>query len=170
MEILGIIIVIFTGTLVGFYYSFKPIYRKNDLLEMKRAILILNSEIKFLNMALNEILISIEKALEKPVKDIFTNFKINIEQKKGEDLYIIWQESLQQANFTYFTKQDIEKFFLIGKSIGFYDKELNYNNLNLILNYIEEEIKSLEEYKNKNSKMFQSLGILGSLALVILLI
>ncbi len=71
---------------------------------------------------------------------------------------------------TYLIKEDIEKFKIIGKSIVSYDKELNLNGLNIILDYIDTSIKEIENDKLKNMKMYQSVGILGSLALIILLI
>ncbi len=59
MKILGIILIFLSGTSFGLYHSFKPIFRKNDLIEMKRALLILNSEIKFLSAGIKEALKSI---------------------------------------------------------------------------------------------------------------
>ncbi|MDE6182200.1 MAG: stage III sporulation protein AB [Eubacteriales bacterium] len=171
MKIIGIILILLAGTSFGMYYSFKPIYRKNDLLEMKRAILILNSEIKFLSTSIKEALLAIENSIALPIKNIFFNFRQNIEKRRGEELYLIWEESLQKSSKnTYFIKEDIEKFKMIGKSIGSYDKELNLNSLNIILDYIDTSIKDIENEKLKNMKMYQSVGILGSLALIILLI
>lgn len=171
MKIIGMILIILGGTSFGMYYSFKPIYRKNDLVEMKRAILILNSEIKFLSTNIKEALISIENSVALPIKDIFFKFRQNIEKRRGEELYLIWADSLEEATKnTYLIKEDIEKFKIIGKSIANYDKELNLNSLNIILDYIDVAIKEIEDYKLKNMKMYQSVGILGSLALIILLI
>lgn len=171
MKILGIIFILISGTSFGFYYSFKPIYRKSDLLEMKRAILILNSEIKFLSTSIKEALNSIEKSITGPISNIFSIFKKEIDQRRGEELYLIWEDSLEKSvKNTYFIKEDVEKFKLIGKSIGSYDKELNINGLNIILDYIDLSISEIEKEKLKNIKMYQSIGILGSLALIILLI
>lgn len=171
MKILGIILIFLSGTSFGLYHSFKPIFRKNDLIEMKRALLILNSEIKFLSAGIKEALKSIENNVNSPIKEIFSNFKINLEKKTGESISIIWEESLKNnIKNTYLTKEDEHKFRLIGKNLGSYDKELNLNNLEIIFNYIDTALKDIETEKLKNMKMYQSVGILGSLALIILLI
>lgn len=171
MKIIGIILIFLSGTSFGFYHSFKPLFRRNDLLEMKRALLILNSEIKFLSTSIKEALKSIENSVSSPIKDIFSTFRKNLEIKNGESLNIIWEESLNQAiNNTYLTKEDKNKFKLIGKNLGSYDKELNLNNLNIIFNYIDTTLNEIETERLKNMKMYQSVGILGSLALIILLI
>lgn len=171
MKIIGIILIFLSGTSFGLYYSFKPIFRKNDLLEMKRALLILNSEIKFLSTSIKEALKSIENSVSSPIKDIFFKFRNNLDEKRGESLYSIWEETLKNTiKNTYLTKEDENKFKLIGKTLGNYDKELNLNNLNIIFEYIDTSLKEIEKEKLKNMKMYQSVGILGSLALIILLI
>lgn len=171
MKIIGIILIFLSGTSIGMYYAFKPIYRKNDLFEMKRALLILNSEIKFLSTGIKEALVSIQNSISSPIKDIFLKFQKDIDEKRGEELHLIWENSLKNTvSNTYLTKNDIEKFKIIGKSIINYDKELNLNGLNIILDYIDTSIKEIENDKLKNMKMYQGVGILGSLALIILLI
>lgn len=171
MKIIGIILIFLSGTSIGLYYSFKPIFRKNDLLEMKRALLILNSEIKFLSTSIKEAINNIENSINSPIKEIFSNFKINLEKKRGESLKNIWEQTLSKSiKNTYFIKEDFEKFKLIGNAIGNYDKELSLNNLKIIFEYIDFSLKSIEKENAKNFKMYKSIGILGSLALIILLI
>lgn len=171
MKILGIILIFLGATTFGYYYSYKPIFRKNDLLEMKRAILILNSEIKFLSSGIKECIVSIEKVIKKPIKDIFSKFGELLEEKRGEELNLIWEKALEEEVYnTYLNFEDIEKFKMIYRIIGGYDKELNIKGLEIVLDYIDTAILEIDREKGKNSKMYQSLGVLGGLALIILLI
>ena len=68
LKIFSSIIILIGFSIIGFYYSYKPIYRKNDLLEMKRALLSLSSEINFFS-SITEAILNIEKNLDKPKSD-----------------------------------------------------------------------------------------------------
>lgn len=170
IKILGILFILFGFSFFGFYYSYKPIYRKNDLLEIKRAILALSSEISFLS-SIDEAILNIEKNLDEPIREIFIKFRKNIKEKRGEELFLLWSDAIEKGSKkTYFTKEDKDKLNIIGKTIGNYDRNMNLNGLNLVVEYIDTNIKEIELEKFKNMKMYQSLGVLSGIALVILLI
>lgn len=170
LKIFSSIIILIGFSTIGFYYSYKPIYRKNDLLEMKRALLSLSSEINFFS-SITEAILNIEKNLDKPIKNIFVKFRENMEKRRGEELLILWEEAIKTGSYeTYFTKEDIENINLVGKIIGSLDREFNIEGINLIIEYINTTIKNIENEKSKNFKMYQSLGILSGLMIIILLI
>lgn len=171
MKIIGIFLILISGTLIGFYHSFKFIFRRNDLLEMKRAIQVLNSEIKFLSNGIKDALENVKNNVSYPIQSIFFEFEKNINLKKGEELFLIWEESLKKSiKNTYLKKEDFEKFKLIGKYILSYDKNLSLEGFKIILDYIDYSVKEIEKEKMKNMKMYQSIGILSSVGLIILLI
>lgn len=155
---------------IGFYYSFKPVYRRNDLIALKRAILSLVCEMRFLSN-IKEAIQNIEPSLEKPIKNIFSTFYKNIEKRRGEDLYILWEDAVNtHIKNTYFSLEDKEQLKLIGKSLSSIDKDFNIEGLNIVISYIDDKIKGIEEEKRKNTKMYQSLGVLSGLMMIILLI
>ena len=47
LKVIGGILVLISSCVLGVYYSFKAEYRINDLLEIKKALLLLISEIEF---------------------------------------------------------------------------------------------------------------------------
>lgn len=170
LKIVSSIVVLCGFSFLGFYYAYKPLYRKNDLCELKRGLLSLVSEIKFLSN-LNEAILNIEKNLNNPIKTLFTNFRQNIQQKRGENLSTLWQDALNKSkNQTYFTKEDIENINVVGKIIGSLDKDFSIDALNIVIQYIDGTIKIIDKEKTKTFKMYQSLGVLSGLMIVILLI
>ncbi|WP_250277677.1 stage III sporulation protein AB [[Clostridium] colinum] len=164
------IIILMGFSIIGFYYAYKPIYRKNDLLEMKRALLSLSSEIKFFS-SLNEAILNIEKNLNKPIQNIFIKFRENMQEKRGEELAFLWEDAIKNGAYeTYFVKEDIENICVIGKMIGSLDKNFNIESLNIVIEYINNTVKNIDDEKNKNFKMYQSLGFLSGLMIIVLLI
>ena len=169
-KIFGCIIILIGFSIIGIYYAYKPIYRKNDLLEMKRALLALSSEITFFS-SINEAILNIEKNMQKPIKNIFIKFRENLEEKRGEELSTLWTDALQNGCYeTYFNKEDIENINIVGKIIGSFDIGLNIDGLNIVIDYINSTVNHLDNEKNKTFKMYQSLGILSGLIIIILLI
>lgn len=170
LKIIASIIIFSSFSLIGFYYAYREIYRKNDLLEMKRAILLLISEIKFLS-SINEAVMNIEKDIDSAIKDIFVEFRQNIIKKRGEGLSVLWEDAVKiGSKKTYLLKQDKEKICLVGKVIGLVDKSFSLEGLNIVINYIDMTVKEIDKEKNKNMKMYQSLGIFSGLILIILLV
>lgn len=170
IKILASIIILFGFSTIGIYHSYKPVYRKNDLLEMKRAILNLISEINFLSN-IEEAICNLEDNLKPEVKLIFTTFREDISKKRGENLTDIWNDALDRGSInTYFTLEDKDKLYIIGKIIGNFDKEFSLESLNIITDYIDSKVGELEQDKIKNMKTYQSMGVLSGLAVIVLLI
>ena len=170
LKIIACICILIGFSMFGIYYAYKPIYRKNDLLEMKRALLSLSSEIVFFSN-INEAILSIEKSLDKPIRNIFVKFRENLEEKRGEELSYLWEDALKNGCYeTYFAKEDIENINMIGKIIGSLDVNFNVEGINIVIDYINSTISMLDEEKNKTFKMYQSLGVLSGLMLIILLV
>lgn len=170
LKIFSSIIILIGFSIVGFYYSYKPVYRKNDLLEMKRGLLSLSSEIIFFS-SITEAIFSVEKTLAKPIKNIFIKFRENIEKRRGEELFLLWEDALKDGSYeTYFTKEDIEHISTVGKVIGTFDRQLNIEGISIVIEYINSTIKNIENEKNKSLRLYQSLGVLSGLMIIVLLI
>lgn len=170
IKFLACIIILFGFSTIGTYYSYIPVYRKNDLLEIKRAILNLISEINFLSN-LDEAILNIQDNLKPEVKLIFNTFLENLSQKRGESISDIWNYSLDVGSIhTYFTKEDIDKLYILGKIISNFDKEFSIDSMNIIIDYIDNKVRDLEGDKIKNMKSYQSIGVLSGLAVIIILI
>lgn len=170
-KILGGGIIISVFAIVGFYLSYKIIYRQNDLLEMKRAILILSSEIKFLSTSIIDAIQHIEKTANEPVRNVFSYFRLLLEQNSGENIEELWEKALEtELKTSYFTKNDLDKFKIIGSSICNYDKEFNLSSFSLVTDYIDQSIDEINSEKNQNLKMYQSLSVLLGVMVVILLV
>ena len=67
-------------------------------------------------------------------------------------------------------KEDGEILKDFGKNLGSTDKENQLKNFKLIYLQLEKQQKDAENLKNKNAKMYKSLGALVGITIVILLI
>ncbi|MFI3231679.1 MAG: stage III sporulation protein AB [bacterium] len=163
----GVILVGFS--ILGTYHSYKPAYRKNDLIEMKIAILNLISEINLLS-SIEEAVNNIKSNLNSDIEPIFKMFGENIVKDRGDNLIDIWRNTLDKScSRTYFTQEDIDKLYVIGNALGNFDKEFSTDSLNIVIDYIDVKVMELEEELSQNMRTYQSIGVLSGLAIIVVL-
>lgn len=166
----GSILLFASCSALGFYMGSRESFRINELGQMKKALTILLSEIEFNNL-LPEAAENISCHTRGVISALFLKFSENLLKKDGTDIPVIWAQTLKDIKAkSYFTSEDIEAFADLGNTFGYMDKKMQVNNIKLVLEYIESETEILYKRRDKNKKMYQSLGILGGLLLVIITI
>lgn len=171
LKIIGAVIIVLSSTLIGFFYSRKEEYRINDLNEMKRAFTILISEIEYASNSLPESMINISNKTENPISKILIDFAENLNKKDGQTIQQLWTEAvIRNKNDTYFIDEDLENIKSFGSTLGYLDRNMQINNINMMIDYINKKTDTLSEISIKNKKMYRSLGILGGMIIAIILI
>jgi len=65
---------------------------------------------------------------------------------------------------------DIEQFMSLGSSLGYLDGEMQLNGIEMVISYIDMVTEELKVSSDKNKKMYRSLGVLGGILIVIVLL
>lgn len=171
IKITGICLIMFSSTLIGLYYSNRDFFRQNDLKEIKKALLILMSEIDYCLTPLPLAMRNISTRINNPISKIFLNCSDIISQNTNKSMNEIWKESIDNnKEELYLNEEDIGYLYSFGKTLGYLDKGLQINNISITVKYIEEKINELNESITKNKKLYQSAGILCGLIICIVLI
>ena len=162
MKMIGAVIIIAVCFLYGMYMSYGTSYRKNDLRELKTAMIILRSEIEYMNSSIYEACMAAFERTKKPVSDIFMLFARRIGEKSGEEPEKIWEEVIEEIKgITYFENEDIKAIKNIGKIFGYADDNVQKNSIDMMIEYIDEKSKQIEAESEKNKRMYRSMGILS---------
>ena len=165
----GAVLILGSSIMWGIYMSAKNYFRLKDLREMKRAFAILISEIDYGQSPLSEAALNIASKCAEPIKSIFKDFGDGLLGKV--EVFTLWNNSIDEASeASYFSAEDIEIFKSFGKTLGYLDREMQIRNIEMQLDYINQKIDELEKTKDKSRKMYLSLGALGGLMTIILLI
>jgi len=168
-KVAGASLVICSAVMWGLYMAAKDYFRLKDLREMKRAFEILRSEIEYGMNQLDQAAINISSKCASPVNAIFINFSegINILSGVGE----AWSEAVSKsAGGSYFSKEDLDMFNSLGKTLGYLDRNMQMNSINMQVDYIDFQIGRLEGTWEKSRKMYMSLGTLGGILIAVLLL
>ncbi len=80
-----------------------------------------------------------------------------------------WEKCVDESNLS-LNNEDKEALKSLAKLLGNTDINGQLSQINLVNNFLDEQIKDATEAKLKNEKLYKKLGIIVGLAVVIVLI
>ena len=158
-------LVLVACTLIGRFLSKKYVYRLNELEEIKNALNIFKTKIKFTYEPIPEIFQEMSENINKNISNIFIKAKNKMQNKSAS---IAWEEALDENN-TNLTKEDIYVLKSLSKLLGQTDVEGQTSQIDITQKFLETQIKQAEEEKKKNEKLYSKLGTTIGLVIVIIL-
>ena len=171
IKILGSFLIVFSTSIIGYYYGMQFSHRLNNLIYMEQCIKILETEIVYGAILLPEALSNVYNKGNKKVSFIFKEIKEQLlEDKKGDVYSSFIKVSNKLKNDLHFKKEDVEIFLSLGRVLGSSDRKDQEKNFQLILKQISFLEKDARLEKQKNEKMFKSLGVLTGLVIIIILL
>jgi len=171
LKSLGAVFVVLSSTLIGYYLSLKDDFRAADLRELKRALSILKSEIQFAINFLPIAFQNISSKTEGNISLLFSAVGNRLKDAGNDTVAAAWQEECE----THLTKsglvqRDTEQVAQFGKTLGYLDTSLQLRGIDMLINYIEDTITEAEAASGKNKRMLRSMGFLGGLVVVVVLL
>lgn len=169
MVILKIILLgsIFCGsTLIGIKIANKYKYRSMELHEMKDALNYFATKIEYTYEPLKDIFIEISNNIKTEIGGIFKVAAIKMEKLSAKEA---WEDSVNISE-TSLSSYDLEIIKGFGNTLGQTDLQGQLSKVKLTLDFLEKQIEEAKIEENKNKKLYQTLGVLTGLGLVIILI
>ncbi|MCL2373441.1 MAG: stage III sporulation protein AB [Defluviitaleaceae bacterium] len=164
----GAAAVILGCTGLGFYYAMRDGLRVKELLEFKKALMILASEIEYMRQPLAPACGNIARRTEGTTANFFQNIAANIET--AETAYQSWAAAIATAKPTsHLAPEDWEALDGFGKTLGYLDKNMQKSAIGLCIDYIDEKTNQLQTRSDKNKRMYHSLGAISGLIITVVL-
>lgn len=158
-------VILVTCSLIGKYVSKKYIIRVNELEEMKNALNMFQSKIKFTYEPIPEIFEEISKNTSSTIGQVFQTAK---EKMLTNTANIAWDQAIEESQ-NCLTKDDKHVLKTLSKLLGQIDSEGQISQIEITQKFLETQIKEAQEEKTKNEKLYSKLGITIGLAIVIIL-
>ena len=157
------------STSIGFLLSNKYINRVEELRSLSKLINVLQNKIKFTRKPLKDIFNELSKLEEnKNIKRIFINMSQNLENSVVSES---WRKTIEEEKENLSLKEDdINILKTLGSTLGKSDVDGQLSEINLFTELLKNQIQKAEKEKEKNSKMYKSLGTIIGLVIVIVLI
>lgn len=170
-KIVGCILIILSSTLMGFYCSNELKSRINDIKELRKLIILLRGDIRYGNTPLPEAICAISRRHEGSFKKFFDRISERLSENSGYTFSQVWREAVEdELSQTSLNKRDKFSLIQFGENLGYLDKEMQMNTLELFLTQIEDEISELSKTVKEKSYLYSTLGIMAGIFISIILI
>lgn len=160
-----------TSSSLGFAYGDRYAKRVFYLRELLQSIKLLKTEIIILS---NPLSIALENVLVKSDSKISQIYEIilkDLMDRNMEDLYSSFIKTKDiLENQCFLIKEDIDLFVNLGKTIGITDRMDQEKHFTYLINELSLVIKEARVERDKNLKMYRSLGLLMGLGAIIILV
>ena len=158
-------LILVSCSLIGRFLSRKYVYRLNELEEIKNALNIFLSKMRFTYEPIPEIFEEISQNTSKNIGNIFKSAK---DKMKDDTANIAWERAVDESN-TNLSKQDKYVLKTLSKLLGQTDVDGQTSQIEITQKFLETQIKEAEEEKKKNEKLYSKLGTTIGLAIVVIL-
>ncbi len=139
--------------------------------QMREIFRLFQAEISYSRAALPETCLAVSKRVAEPYKSAMEEMYSEIQKKSGVQFPVIWQEKMGQCLKEMPLKKPEREIFLgFGNQTGFIDWEMQAGILEKNKNQLEELHMQLKSAMENKEKVITSVGVLGGLMLVIVLI
>jgi len=170
IKLLGSGLTIFATSWVGFeianHYRVRPLY----LQQMQSCLQMLETEINYGLTPLPRALDKISSIHQGPVGDFFRDVHQNLTSTPGATVREAWKKSLDKLFAPlYLSNADYHILVNFGMTLGISDRYDQVKHLKLVMAQMASAETQAREAKEKNERMYKSLGFLSGLAVVILL-
>jgi len=167
---LGIKITIYTFiflscSLIGILISRKYINRVNELKEFKNALNLFKTKIKYTYEPIPEIFMQIAENLNSNISNVFTQAANKMDILTAGEA---WTIALKIEELS-INEEDINALNNLSKLLGKTDLEGQLNQIEMTSEFLEDQIKKAEKEREKNEKMYRTLGVILGMTIVIIL-
>lgn len=171
LKFIGAVLVISSSTAMGFYFSFITKVRLEDLKELKKYILILRGDIRYTGTPLPEAINNLSRRSKSNFENFFTSISEQLLKLEGRTFFQIWETSVMADLMdTCLINKDKKSLIQLGETLGYLDKEMQMNTIDLYISGLEEEIENLTQIVKEKTRLYNLLGIMGGIFITIVMI
>ncbi len=168
IKYIGLALILGACSYIGYLISKKYANREKELKEMKSALNIFITKIKYTYEPIPKIFEEISQKIKdnRNVSNIFKVASRNMaECEAGE----AWNRSLENVN-TNMKSEDINVLKGLSKLLGKVDADGQVREIELVDNFLNKQIEDAEKERAKNERMYRTLGISIGIAITVILI
>ncbi|HKL80209.1 MAG TPA: stage III sporulation protein AB [Mobilitalea sp.] len=170
-KIIGCLLVISSSTGMGFFFSNELKSRISDLKELRKLIVLLRGDIRYGNTPLPEAISAIARRHNGCYEEFFRKVSTKLNELSGTSFLDIWKEAVEQElGQTSLNKKDKQQLIQFGENLGYLDKDMQMNTLDLFITQLEDEILEQVKTAKEKSYLYNSLGIMAGIFISIVML
>lgn len=164
IKFFNMICIIIICSYIGIIKAQKYELRVMELNKFQNALIMLKTKMQFTYEPIKNIFEEISKVIYKDEENIFKETA-----KFNEKINENWEIAVDNMRYK-LNKEDLEIIKMFGKMLGKTDIDGQVNEILITQNLVEKQILKAEDEKQKNSKMYKSIGVIGGLGICVILV
>ncbi|MBB6448919.1 stage III sporulation protein AB [Geomicrobium halophilum] len=170
MRWFGAIFILLSMTAIGFEWARRLSGRSRQIRQLTTALQLLEAEVMYGHTPLPVIARKLERTFNQPLSLLFSTFASDLEQE-SIDVKEAWAKSIE-ANWSSTALRHKEKEALLqfGQTLGQHGRDEQQKYIQLTLAHLRAEEVEAREEQRKYERMAKSLGFLGGLLAIIVII
>ena len=161
-----LLLIFILSNIIGKLVASKYSYRLEELKEIKNALNIFKTKVKFTYEPIPEIFGEISKNSSGNIGSIFKIAENEMKENTAEEAWkIALKESQNNLN-----EEDKKTLNMLSKLLGKSDVEGQISQIDITQSFLDKQIQDAQLEKNKNEKLYKKLGTVIGLALMIILV
>ena len=166
IKVIILFMIFISSTFIGILIAKTYKNRVIDLEEMKNALNMLETKMKFTYDPIPEIFKEISRSAKQGISDIFLKASENM---KVQVAGTAWNMALDSSK-TNMKDEDVEVLKRLNKLLGKTDIDGQISEIKLTNSFLEKQIEKSIKEQEKNEKLYKTLGMIIGLTVVIILI
>lgn len=169
IKYLGALLILISGTMLGWFASWSYLRRIRDLTLMKTAVNIIDNQILSRQTRLVEALEITSQRIENPIKKIFYQTAQEIKKNPDKEFYGLWKNVIEENRYLYyFTESDLQIINQWAAQIGRITLEKQKEINSVMKNEISSNIANAKNEAEKKVKLARYSGVIFSLLIIII--
>jgi stage III sporulation protein AB len=170
LKLTGAILILFAGTMFGFYQALQLSRRPRQIRQLVQALQRLETEISYGFTPLPDALLSVSRQLVLPLSQMFQLAAAKLSDPSGQSTEESWRYAVESSwQHTAMKSAEQEVFQQLGLTLGMTDREDQIKHLRLTVSQLQAEEFTAWEEQKRYEKMWKSLGLLSAALVVILM-
>jgi len=161
-----IIMIIIASSVIGILFSKKYANREKEIKEMKSALNMFATKIKFTYEPIPTVFLEISQKIGGNIGNIFYQAANRMKEQTAGDA---WQDAIKEVK-TNLNKEDTDILKNLGRLLGQTDLDGQIVEIDVVNNFLISQLENAEEERKKYEKMYRTLGIVTGLTIAIILI
>lgn len=171
LRLFGSIIVLMSSSFLGYILSTDCKKRPQQLRELQALLQMFENRISYLSDILTDAFDIIFASSKSEVGIFFNYTSKKLKAERNMNACEAWEAAVRDnIKKTSLNKEDEEILVSFGKILGGSDLEGQIKNIRLTINQLKLQEDKAEKSRVKNEGMYRSLGILGGIAVVVVLV
>ena len=172
IKIIGVIILIGSSILVGSVLANKIKLRVEELIYLKKLLVMFRGELEYRNAMLPDAFLSVANRAKEPYDNVFRELSKETENNCTETMASVFERVISKClkGNTYLKNEDLHKLYELGDTLGYQNKTMQLSNVDLFLERLNVQIQEEREKMNDTVKVYRTMSAMAGIFVAIILL